>query len=198
MNKPSLICRCVLVAVSSLLLQSGPVFAEDGAALSAPAMAGHMRNFNWVQHTQRTLEELKVKLNLSPQQMAVWNTWSGGVMKDAHQQYEPRKSGHQEKGGKAKSMADGPTPERMAHEIERLRDATKWMQEHLVQLEAAQLRTKEFYDALDTNQKTIFDLFWHKVHLRAISDDDGRGMPEPQRFGPVPTMRERSGPAKTD
>lgn len=42
----------------------------------------------------------------------------------------------------------------------------KWMEAHLERLNAAQVRTKTFYDALDTEQKTIFDLFWTVMHQR--------------------------------
>lgn len=47
-----------------------------------------------------------------------------------------------------------------------LRAETTWMQAHLVQLEAAQVHTKTFYDVWDSNQKTIFDLFWHVMYRR--------------------------------
>ena len=74
-------------------------------------------------------------------------------------------------------MADGTTPERMARGIARLRAETATMQDHLTQLEAAQVRTKALYDTLSTNQKTIFDLFWHGVYHRVFRQDEG-GMHE--------------------
>jgi len=92
--------------------------------------------------------------------------------------------------GEAKSGADGTTPERMAHGIERLRAETKWMQEHLAQLEAALGRTNAFYNTLGTNQKTIFDLFWHKVYHRASGHDGGRGMQNHVGSGLGHMMRE--------
>ncbi|MDR3454637.1 MAG: Spy/CpxP family protein refolding chaperone [Rhodoferax sp.] len=178
MKKSSLIGRCVLIAASTLLLQSAPVFAEEGAPPPPAGIAGSSRNFDWVQHTQRTLEELKGKLHLAPEQMPAWDTWSRGVMKDAHQQLEQRQSGFEEKGGRAKPAADPTTPERMARGIERLRAETKWMQEHLVQLEAAQVRTEAFYNTLSTDQKTIFDLFWHEFYHRVSGPDGGWSMRE--------------------
>lgn len=194
MKKTNLIGQCVLVAASTLLLQSAPVLAEEGVPSQIGGMAGRSRNFDWVQHTQHTLDELKGKLNLAPEQMTAWDTWSRGVIKDAQQQLEKKKSGHEEKGGRAKPT-DGTTPERMARGIERLRAETNWMQEHLVQLEAAQVRTKAFYNALSTNQKTIFDLFWREIYHRASGHDDGWGMHEHEGSGPGSMMGEHEGRA---
>jgi hypothetical protein len=184
MKKSSLIGQCVLVAAGAFLLQSVPVFADEGLPPPPGGMAEHGRNFNWAQHTQRSLDELKGKLNLAPEQMAAWDTWSRGVIKDARQQLEQKKSEHEEKAGKAKP-ADDTTPERMARGIEHLRAETNWMQEHLVQLEAAQVRTKAFYNTLNTNQKTIFDLFWHELYHRVSGHDDGYGMHEHEGSGPM-------------
>jgi len=193
MRKSSSIRQFVLVGAGALLLQCVPVFADEASPAPAGGMPGHSRNFDWIQHTQRTLDELKGKLNLAPGQVAAWDTWSSGVLKDARQQLDQKKSWLEEKEGAAKSPADGTTPDRMARGIERLRAETNWMQEHLAQLEAAQVRTKAFYDKLDTNQKTIFDLFWHEVHHRAAGHDDGWGMHEHEGFGPM--RGEREGPA---
>jgi hypothetical protein len=128
------------------------------------------------------VDELKGKLNLGPEQTAAWDTWSAGVTKDAQRQFEQKKSWLEEKGVRGKPTTDGTTPERMARGIERLRAEAKWMQEQLVQLEAAQVRTKTFYNTLATNQRTIFDLFWHEVHHRVSGHDDDWGMSD----GPVP------------
>jgi hypothetical protein len=195
MKKSSLINQCVLVAAGTLLLQSVPAFAAERLPPPPGGMAGHSRNFDWVQHTQRTLDELKVMLTLAPEQMTAWDTWSRGVIKDAHQQLEQKKSGHEEKGGRAKPTADGTTPERMAGEIERLRAESNWMQEHLVQLEAAQVRTKAFYNTLGTNQKTIFDLFWHEVYHRVSGHSNGWGMQEHKGSDPGSMMGGHEGSA---
>jgi len=82
----------------------------------------------------------------------------------------------------------------MARGIEHLRAEANWVQEHLVQLEAAQVRTQAFHDTLGTNQKTIFDLFWGEMHHRVSGLDDGWRMRE--QADPVrgPMMRERAGP----
>jgi hypothetical protein len=165
MKKTRLIGQCMLIAASVLLLPSARVFANPEVPPSG-GMAEHSSNFDWIKHTQRTLDHLKGKLNLTPEQMPAWETWSTGVTTDANQQLEKDKTGSDEKASTPKARTDETTPERMAHGIERLRAQTDWMQAHLVRLEAAQVRTKTFYDALSTDQKTIFDLFWNGMHYR--------------------------------
>lgn len=178
MKKSNMFGQCILVAVGALLLQAAPVFADEGSSVKSGGMETMNRHFDWVQHTQRGLDELKHKLNLAPEQIGAWDTWSHGVVDDARQQLEQRKFQHEEKGPKAKPMADETTPERMADGIAHLRTETKWMQEHLVRLEAAQARTAAFYNTLSVNQKTIFDLFWKEMHHRVSGHGDGMGMHE--------------------
>ncbi|MFI4940055.1 MAG: Spy/CpxP family protein refolding chaperone [Burkholderiales bacterium] len=175
MKKSNLIGLRILVAASALLLQSAPVFAAEG--MPPPGkMADSSHNFDWMQHTQHTLDELKGKLNLAPEQMVAWDTWSHGVLKDARQQLEQKKTRHEEeKGGKMKPTADLTVPEQMARGIAHLREETSLMQAHLTQLEAAQVRTQAFYSTLNTNQKTIFDLFWHEVYHRVAGHEGHEG-----------------------
>jgi len=168
--------QLVLVAAGALLLPTGAAFAAEESPMKSGGMAEQYQHFDWIEHTQHTLDELKVKLNLAPEQMAAWNAWSGGVLKDARQQLEQKKSVHEKSGKQAKPMADETTPEQMAEGIARLRDETNWMQEHLTQLEGAQVRTAAFYNTLGANQKTIFDLFWHEMHHRVSGHDGGWGM----------------------
>lgn len=165
MNKAGLIGQYILIAASALLLPSANVFANPETPPSG-GMAEHRQGFDWVKHTQQTLDNLKGKLNLTPAQMPAWETWSAGVITDANQQLEKDKPGREEKGGVAKPIIDETTPERMAHGIERLHAQITWMQAHVARLEAAQVRTKTFYDTLSTDQKTIFDLFWNGMHRR--------------------------------
>jgi hypothetical protein len=186
MKESSLIGNCILFAAASLLLQSFPVLADDGLSSPVGAVAGHIRNPDWIQHTQSTLDELKGKLNLGPEQIAAWDTWSSGVTKDAQRQLDQKKPWLQENGARTKPTTDGTTPERMARGIERLRAETKSIQEQLVQLEAALARTKTFYNTLGTNQRTIFDLFWHELHHRVSGHDGGWAMTD----GPVPGQYE--------
>jgi hypothetical protein len=166
MNRSTLLCRYWLPAGAALLSSFCAFGAEPASAPPHRAPAAQAGTFDWAEHTQQTLDELRKKLNLTPAQSAAWESWSAGVMKDAHQQLERKMDDGKGPPGMNRSWADGPTPERMAHGIERLRATIVAMQEHLSQLEAAQARTKTFYDQLDANQKTIFDLFWHEVHHR--------------------------------
>ena len=183
MKKSNMIGQCILIAGGALLLQSIPSFANEELAPPSGRMEEHSRSFDWVQHTQRTLDELKGKLNLTPEQITAWDTWSRGVIKDARQLVEFKKSAHAEKVSAMKPASDGTTPEQMERGIERLRAQTNWMQEHLVLLEAAHTRTAAFYNALSTNQKTIFDLFWHEMYHKVSGHDDGWSMPEREGDG---------------
>lgn len=181
MNKPRLLGQCLLIAASVLLLPSTGAFANPampglGLGPGQGGMFRHASNFDWVKHTQQTLEELKGKLSLKPEQMPAWETWAAGVIADANQQVEKGNAAAADKASARQALKDETTPQRMAKGIERLRTQTSWMQAQLVRLDAAQARTQTFYDALDAQQKTIFDLFWTVMHHR-IADQDGWRMP---------------------
>ncbi|MCI1739990.1 MAG: Spy/CpxP family protein refolding chaperone [Pseudomonas veronii] len=179
MNKPRLLGQCLLIAASVLLLPSTGAFANPAMPGLGPGQGGmfrHASNFDWVKHTQQTLEELKGKLSLKPEQMPAWETWAAGVIADANQQVEKGNAAATDKASARQALKDETTPQRMAKGIERLRTQTSWMQAQLVRLDAAQARTQTFYDALDAQQKTIFDLFWTVMHHR-IADQDGWRMP---------------------
>jgi hypothetical protein len=165
MNKSSLIGQYMLIAASVFLLPSTGVFANPPMSPQG-GMSHHSQDVDWVKHTQQTLDDLKAKLNLKPEQMPAWETWANGVITDANQQLEMHKTRHDEMAKSKQALIDATTPERMAKRIERLRAHTNWMQAKLVRLDAAQARTKTFYDALETEQKTIFDLFWAVMHRR--------------------------------
>lgn len=178
-NSPSI--ASALVATAALLLPSACLLAAEPPAPppSAPPMMGSPGpKFNWFEHTQRTLKELKGKLNLTPAQMTAWDTWSNGVMTDARSQIVRMKDRQEQMAGAMNSWEEGTTPERMQRGIERIRAEIKRMQDHLAQLEAAQARTNAFYGQLDTNQKTIFDLFWRDVHHRMTGPMEGMGGPQ--------------------
>jgi len=173
----------LFLGAGMLMLHPAPVLADDPKPAEPAMMQRH--GFDWVEHTQQTLDELKGKLNLAPGQMAAWETWSAGVLKDAHQHLQQREAFRDKEDHERKPPMDLTTPEQMARGVERLRARLNWMQEHLAQLEAAQGRTKAFYDTLDTNQKTIFDLFWHEMYHR-MAGHDGWGMHREGGFGPGP------------
>lgn len=175
MNKSSVIGQCMLIAASVFLLPSTRVFANPPMSPQG-GMFHHFQDFDWVKHTQQTLDDLKAKLNLKPEQMPAWETWATGVIADANQQLEEDKTRRDEMASSKQALIDETTPERMAKGIERLRAQTKWMQAHLVRLDTAQARSKTFYDALEAEQKTIFDLFWTVMHHRNAGYD-GSQMP---------------------
>ncbi|MDF3242909.1 Spy/CpxP family protein refolding chaperone [Pseudomonas veronii] len=186
MNKPRLLGQCLLIAASVLLLPSTGAFANPampglGLGPGQGGMFRHASNFDWVKHTQQTLEELKGKLSLKPEQMPAWETWAAGVIADANQQVEKGNAAATDKASARQALKDETTPQRMAKGIERLRTQTSWMQAQLVRLDAAQARTQTFYDALDAQQKTIFDLFWTVMHHR-IADQDGWRMHMPMHM----------------
>lgn len=191
MNKSSVIGQCMLIAASVLLMPASSVFANPPLSPQG-GMPHHFQDFDWVKHTQRSLDKLKAKLNLKPEQMPAWETWAAGVIADANQQLEKDKARRNEMASAKPAPIDETTPERMAKGIERLRAETNWMQAQLVRLDAAQVRTKTFYDALGTEQKTIFDLFWTAMHHRNAGYDGSQmpmqmpmqmHMPRPQMDG---------------
>jgi hypothetical protein len=151
--------------------QAEPAAGGKDATVRAP-------DFDWIRHTESTLAELKVKLKLEPGQMHAWDVWSDGVIKDAQKQLSgnspPEATGDQPAGS-----YDDTTPAQMARGIAHLRAHTRWMQEHLVDLEAALARTSAFYELLDAKQKTIFDLYWHEVRHRVGGDGAHWGMRGP-------------------
>ncbi len=167
-----------LVAIVSVLLFPAAATSADEDPPPPPGSAmEHGRHFDWVMHTQRTLDELNAKLNLAPAQLAGWNTWSKGVLDDGKRQLVQKKDEQNQQRADSKALIGETTPEKMARGIERLKSETAWMQEHLVQLEAARSRTSTFYDTLDTNQKTIFDLFWHELYHRTSGHDQSGNVP---------------------
>jgi hypothetical protein len=152
----------ILVLLALTQGQAAVAAPQGSMAPPAPPQAATMPHFDWVQHTQGLLDDLKGKLNLAPGQVSAWDTWSSGVMDDARQQEGRMKAWHENRfSGWQPGLS---TPDRMARRAERLRSEIAWMQGHLSRLEAAQARTKTFYDRLDTNQKTIFDLYWQQVY----------------------------------
>jgi len=166
-----------LLAIIALVLLSPRVSSADEMRADPPKAAGHERGIDWVKHTQHVLDELKVKLALTPEQMAGWDVWSKGVLADASQQLEKKNRGEESR-AKQRPMSELTTPEQMERGIEHLRAEANWIQEHVKQLEAAQVRTKNFYAILNPNQKTIFDLFWREMFHRMSSHHEGHDMHE--------------------
>lgn len=168
--------QVVLTTGALLALHAGLIQAADQAVAppppnaAAPKMAyGHpMMGMDWVAHTQRMLKDLKTKLNLAPAQQGGWDSWSKMVVDNAKAQSERIQHWHQEhlkQGGMVDPVHAGlTTPERMEAGLEHMKTEVKRMQDHVALLETAIAGTKAFYATLDTNQKTIFDLYWQQSY----------------------------------
>ncbi len=148
----------ILAAAGAFLLQLAPAMATD---LPYPAdVADRMLQ------VQRRLDDLKARLNLEPGQYEAWAIWSAGTSEIALQRLTQKQAWLEKRKALTRPVQEGTTPERMARSIERLRARTAFMQENLGRLEAAQVRTSVFYDQLDANQKTIFDLYASQMRER--------------------------------
>jgi hypothetical protein len=170
MNTLSGIARHFGIAAATGVLLSGAAHGQANTFAPPADDATSSRPFDWIGHTAATLEGLKTLLHLETAQLPAWNTWSGGVLQDAHRQAGPKAPPNPE----AEKAATGylePTPARMARGIAHLRARLAWMEDHLVELEAAQIRTQAFYEGLDIKQKTVFDLYWHEVRHRVSGEE---------------------------
>ncbi len=173
MNRSILIAGFIAFAAGTGSGLPGPVCAQGhDAGWSAAPGYGQGSDVDWIRHTQASLDELRRKLSLDPAQAPAWAAWSDGVLKDAHHQLERKHAVTAHVPTEVRTTGDLSTPGQMARGIQRLRAQTDWMQRHLADLEAAQQRTRIFYDALDDKQQTIFDLYWHEMHHR-VSGHDG-------------------------
>ncbi len=165
--------QLMLVAAAALSLQGLPAHAADTATPPPPPAAmqegwSGYSEVNWVDHTQRMLADLKTKLNLSGDQQAAWNTWSSGVVDNVRAQTEKIRAWH-DAHAKLGPMSDPAhahltTPERMSQGLEHMKTEIKRMQDHVALLELALNHTKTFYETLNPDQKTIFDLYWQQSY----------------------------------
>ncbi len=171
----SSIQQLILIAASALALQAAPVLAADPSPTTPPPPGAASPDgwdgygeVDWVAHTQRMLDDLKTKLDLSAEQQPAWDQWSGDVVANVRSQTEKVHQWREE------HMKLGPmedpahthrtTPERMAHGLEHMRAEIKRMQDHVALLETALNNTKTFYETLGPKQKTIFDLYWQQSY----------------------------------
>ncbi len=171
--------KLVLVVGSALLIQSVGALAADSSmapppppsksspAADNPSMEKALSTY-WMDKTHHMLDDLKGKLNLQPGQQPAWDTWSRSILDNSHAQVEKMAHWHKEHmklgGVEDADRAHLTTPQRMNKGLDHLRIEIKRMQDHVAQLEKAQASTQQFYDSLDTNQKTIFDLYWQKTY----------------------------------
>ena len=152
----------------------------DKAPAPAAAHRGHGVDM-WVRHTQDMLQDMKQRLNLTDGQQEAWKAWTGDVMSITRSQTERVEhwQHEHEKRAQAHGMDDHmhmTTPERMEHGLEHMRVEVQRMQDHIALLEKLQVSTKQFYDALDTNQKTIFDLYWQQAYHMGLMLGRQHGM----------------------
>ncbi len=155
--------KIVLVVAGMLLHQFVFAMANDCLTFPMGNSQGQTHITDKMQQVLHGLDELKAKLNLATGQNEAWNAWSAGVNENARHQFERMEAWHEKHKALPQPTIEDTTPERMARRIEHLRARTAFMQENLARLEAAQARTKIFYDQLDINQKTIFDLYMQQM-----------------------------------
>lgn len=115
-----------------------------------------------VTHTQERLKELKAKLNLEANQQAAWDSWSAQVLEDIKKQASDDERFR--KGFQSFPKKEMTTPERLDFQIKHTENQLEFLQGKLTSLQHAKANTLNFYNALNQNQKTIFDLFWVKPH----------------------------------
>jgi hypothetical protein len=174
--------RFISLIVASLLSTQVNVWADSSAPAAPPSTVHHAQSANddsiesmnkqfsdfWLARNKSMLNNLKPKLNLQPDQKKAWDSWSGAITDVAKAQLKNITELHQkhmEVGGlDAADKSKLTTPQRMSRGIEHLQIEIKKLQAHIDQLQLAQSSTQQFYEALDTNQKTIFDLYWQKTY----------------------------------
>ena len=174
-NRKKMMALLAVVAMGSSI----SVLADTGtpssasvpaSSASAPApVARHKAHYSdmWIQHSQAMLLDMKEQLNLIPAQQEGWKVWSSDVLSITQSQTEGIRHWRAEHEKEDRATADHArvsTPERMAHGLNHMRLEVERMQDHLSLLEKLRASTKKFYDALDTNQKTIFDLYWQQAY----------------------------------
>ena len=140
-----------LLAAVALIAASGFVNAADAAKPDAPTRTGNFQRGarDPVARTTRRLDDLGRKLNIKPSQQAAWQTYSGEIIAQARMR---KHRWEQMKASQRAPRESLNTPERMAKIADRLRQAS----ERMGQLAG---ETKTFYDQLEPEQKTIFDLY---------------------------------------
>ena len=184
MKSRSFSYHIVSIAVVSLLSAQTSVWADatTPATPVAPVASHNTHSANdnsmesmdkefsdyWLARNKSMLNSLKPKLNLQPDQKGAWDSWAGAITDVAKAQLKNITELHQKHmavGGMDESNKHNlSTPQRMSLGIEHLQIEIKKLQAHIDQLQLAQSSTEQFYNVLDTNQKTIFDLYWQKTY----------------------------------
>ncbi|MDE1942668.1 MAG: Spy/CpxP family protein refolding chaperone [Betaproteobacteria bacterium] len=172
----------IWIAGSALLFSGAP--AQAGPTQDQAPPSSFAQTADWAGHTQELLTDLKSRLALTASQATAWDAWSEGALKDARAQGEQMRALLQSRAGSWNP--DLTTPERMSRKADRLRAQISMMQAHLSRVEAAQKRTRAFYNLLDLKQRTIFDLFWRQDYGNEAWPGHGMMMfREGRGYGPM-------------
>ena len=150
------LCLASIALVNAADSQRAPVSERTPAFKHAPR--------DPVARTQKRLDNLSKKLNLTPAQQAAWANYSSAMLKLAQeraQEMEKRRSADRSK------LGDMSAPERLENMATRMRAGA----ERLSKLASD---TKTFYAELNPAQKTIFDLHAESARLRFMSMMHGR------------------------
>jgi hypothetical protein len=150
------------------VLAAAPLaMAQDNAADRPPmhgANAQHHK-FDRVAQVQHSLDALSTKLNLNAGQQEAWQAYAASALaraKDAASRMEERRS----HGSDMRTDADTAT---------RLERMSRTMRERADRLQRVAQDTRQFENALTSEQRTIFDLYWKAQWHHAHSHHAGTG-----------------------
>lgn len=141
-----------LVALVAGLYLAGMGFANSAdwqkVAATDVAQAPHFWTKDPVAHSQKRLDSLSKKLNLTRAQQPAWTTFSSAMLKLAQERAQERAGWKSADHAKLKDMS---TPDRIEYMAARMRTGAE-------KLSKLASDTKIFYDQLSPEQKTIFNL----------------------------------------
>ncbi len=158
-HKPARNAAFHLIALL-LALPSASALAEGSPPMHAPcSMVAPDR----IELLNNHLRDIKQELDLRPDQLPAWNTWSTAVLADAREQYTAESRDHQKWAERTHDDSLEVTDQIKQQESD-LRDTIARLQKQLTRVESAEKNTATFYATLDRKQKTIFNLFWRLEH----------------------------------
>jgi hypothetical protein len=139
------------IVAMSLLAISGFAAAADQAPDSPQAnKMAHHRQFDPVAHTQRLLDNLENKLSLTDSQKPAWQAYADNALARARERATRMQEWRSSREG---GRADGD----MADRLDKMSQA---MRQRADDLQKVAQDTRTFEQALTSEQKTIFNLFW--------------------------------------
>lgn len=148
MRKPTL--GLVALAISFYLASFGPAIAADAATIppASSAQATSHAPRDPVAWTQKRLDSLNKKLNLTSAQQSAWSNYSAAILKLAQERTQERAQWKAERSQAAEMSA----PAKLERFAARMRAGAN-------RLDKLAADTKAFYTVLSSEQKTIFELF---------------------------------------